>query len=826
MTAAHIQDGPDSMPGAKALRRWALGLAVLAVTAVAAAEIAPIERAGFQVGTRRDYSGTGAGGAPATWVEEARELDETTFAPTPTVVAEQRSSAGEVEEHWYATADDELQMHGVQLPDRPFVQLSSGAAVAWWPMQVGDERVSKSTFTVHPYTYYATVTAVVLAEEQVVLDFDTLPAHKQSLKLYTVGPGLGELETSTQWIVPFLGVVKRVDESGTRELKTFRLVMGGRVVTPDTDADGDGLKDYRELVVLGTDWLAADTDGDVLLDGWELDNGFDPLVLNAPGDADGDGLTNSAEQFYGTNPRQADSDGDGVPDGDEFPVVRDDSYTVDEDTVLAQPAPGVLSNDDVWSEGRTLQVQADPAHGQLVLNADGSLQYTPDTDYHGPDAFTYTATEAGRRGASDSATVTITVSPTPDAPTITAAAVTPAVAYETSVLTAAASGWSDADNDPEGYRYQWERNGTPIADATGSTLTGADFDKGDTVACLVTPWDGTLAGTAIRTAGVTVRNSPPAFGHAAIVAEPPDGTVAPTVVVSGWADADGDLAGYRYQWQRNGVDIAGATAAALDPAGLAFRDVITCTVTAWDGDVEGMRVTCEPVGIVHPDGPDFDQDGVPDGWEIVHDLDPTDAVDADQDTDGDGITNRDEHAADTDPQRYVIMLQPGWNLVSLARVPVDHTVAGVFGNTTAADAWILSTGGRDGDYAQNTELESLAGHWIYSTQETPTEVELHQFPFPADPDSDGDGFSDAQEAARGTDPSVYALLLHYGWNLVSIARCPQDNRAEAIFGGAIRYPAWTWLTDHYVPSERIMPLHGYMVFCDRPGGALVVIEFP
>ena len=73
-----------------------------------------------------------------------------------------------------------------------------------------------------------------------------------------------------------------------------------------------------------TDPLEADTDGDTLLDGWEVANGLDPnddgttnVINGAFGDPDNDGLTNAQEQQNNTNPNDADSDGDGVTDGGE-----------------------------------------------------------------------------------------------------------------------------------------------------------------------------------------------------------------------------------------------------------------------------------------------------------------------------------------------------------------------------------------------------------------------------------------------------------------------------------------------------------------------------
>lgn len=46
---------------------------------------------------------------------------------------------------------------------------------------------------------------------------------------------------------------------------------------------------------------------------------------------------------------------------------------------------------------------------------------------------------------------------------------------------------------------------------------------------------------------------------------------------------------------------------------------------------------------------DDDDDGLPDEWEILYELDPLDSSDANGDLDGDGISNLDEHTHGTDP---------------------------------------------------------------------------------------------------------------------------------------------------------------------------------
>ncbi len=80
---------------------------------------------------------------------------------------------------------------------------------------------------------------------------------------------------------------------------------------------------------LGTDPLLADTNGDGISDGAEAAVGGDAL---SP-DADHDGLPNQQELATGTDPLKLDTDGDGVPDGlDAFPLDPSQSQ--------AQPIPG------------------------------------------------------------------------------------------------------------------------------------------------------------------------------------------------------------------------------------------------------------------------------------------------------------------------------------------------------------------------------------------------------------------------------------------------------------------------------------------------------
>ena len=98
------------------------------------------------------------------------------------------------------------------------------------------------------------------------------------------------------------------------------------------------------------------------------------------------------------------------------PIVADDDYyETPEDTPLSvDELNGVLPNDHGGSGPFTAELVSDVSHGELDLYADGSFDYIPDPDYHGPDSFTYRAHDGFVY--SNDATVTIDVTPVNDPP--------------------------------------------------------------------------------------------------------------------------------------------------------------------------------------------------------------------------------------------------------------------------------------------------------------------------------------------------------------------------------------------------------------------------
>jgi Domain of unknown function (DUF4082)/Bacterial Ig domain/Bacterial Ig-like domain (group 3)/Calx-beta domain/Cadherin-like domain/Purple acid Phosphatase, N-terminal domain len=79
------------------------------------------------------------------------------------------------------------------------------------------------------------------------------------------------------------------------------------------------------------------------------------------------------------------------------PVAVNDSIVVPENGVTTLPAtgPGSLTANDTDDDNDVLEViAAGPAsHGTVLVLFDGSVRYTPETNYNGPDAFSYTVSD-------------------------------------------------------------------------------------------------------------------------------------------------------------------------------------------------------------------------------------------------------------------------------------------------------------------------------------------------------------------------------------------------------------------------------------------------
>ena len=174
------------------------------------------------------------------------------------------------------------------------------------------------------------------------------------------------------------------------------------------DADDDGLTNLMEQDI-GTEISNPDTDGDLMPDGWEYQYSsmagtsslmmaaataptigyLNPLVADATGDLDGDGVNNLNEYRYAANPRSQDSDSDGKNDNIEIGQGSGPSDPSDSGNPIP-PAEkvsillGVGDQSGSHSEDYVLNCfRVDPATGQeqrfYTLRSGGHGQYAQET---------------------------------------------------------------------------------------------------------------------------------------------------------------------------------------------------------------------------------------------------------------------------------------------------------------------------------------------------------------------------------------------------------------------------------------------------------------
>ncbi|WP_158618119.1 Ig-like domain-containing protein [Chitinophaga lutea] len=176
------------------------------------------------------------------------------------------------------------------------------------------------------------------------------------------------------------------------------------------------------------------------------------------------------------------------------PTGKGDNKTTLEDT----PVDGMVSGEDADGDALTFTKAAEPAHGAVTVNLNGTYTYTPGTDYVGSDNFTVTVSDGN--GGTATVTVNITVSPVNDAPTGTGDNKT---TPEDTPVSGVVSG-TDADGDVLTFTKASEpANGAVVVDASGSyTYTpSADYVGADNFTVTVSDGKG---GTAIVTVNITV----------------------------------------------------------------------------------------------------------------------------------------------------------------------------------------------------------------------------------------------------------------------------------------------------------------------------------
>jgi len=122
-----------------------------------------------------------------------------------------------------------------------------------------------------------------------------------------------------------------------------------------------------------------------------------------------------------------------------------------------------------------------------------------------------------------------------------------------------------------------------------------------------------------------------------------------------------------------------------------------------------------------PNDPDSDDDGIPDGWEYIHKLNPNDPSDANMDFDNDGLSNKEEYLYGSDPYK------------------LDTDDDGLSDKEEAE----LGTNPSNSD----TDNDGMPDKWEIENDLDPTN------PTDANEDNDKDGLSNVEEYEEGTDPN-------------------------------------------------------------------------
>ena len=324
---------------------------------------------------------------------------------------------------------------------------------------------------------------------------------------YTISDGNGEESTATVSVE-----VEAVndpptavdDEGSTAEDMSFEIA----VLANDSDDDGDSLQ---------------------ILEASNGTNGFTTIVGNNI-------RYTPALDFFGQDSftyQVTDNNGGTstatvsitVEETNDAPSAVDDVAEVDEDESIGID---VVANDtDVDSEELSVAGFGQGSNGSVTSGPNGTLIYTPNPDFNGADSFTYTVEDDD--GLTNVATVTITINPVNDPPSMSDGQMSAMEDGQTEVLNLATLADDIDDNDtPASLQYdilQQPSNGS--ASISGTTLRfdpGSDFqDLGagdtDTVTIKVRATDSASdTATATVTVTVTGKNDDPTMADGELIA--------------------------------------------------------------------------------------------------------------------------------------------------------------------------------------------------------------------------------------------------------------------------------------------------------------------
>ena len=347
-------------------------------------------------------------------------------------------------------------------------------------------------------------------------------------------------------------------------------------------------------VTINTSGAFSDPDGDALtFSATGLPAG---LAINAStgvisGTVDGHASVSASGGAYTVIVTANDGRGGSAAQGFTFtasnpaPIAFADSASGMEDNAISGNA---LANDsDADSDGFAVSTTpvAAPAHGSVVLSANGTFTYTPDPNYSGNDSFTYQVTDTD--GGTSTATVTLTIAAVNDAPTSSALA-DRSNAVGASVTVNPAASFTDVDGDALTYAATGLPPGLSVNASTG-VISGTLLNQGSySVTLTATDSNGLSTSQSFNwTAAATPNNGPNTVGS--LSASTGNDGAAVTVNASGaFSDPDGDTLTFSATGLPAGLSInasTGVISGTVDghASNAVSGGVYTVIVTANDG---------------------------------------------------------------------------------------------------------------------------------------------------------------------------------------------------------------------------------------------------
>ncbi|MCP5083297.1 MAG: tandem-95 repeat protein, partial [Alphaproteobacteria bacterium] len=395
---------------------------------------------------------------------------------------------------------------------------------------------------------------------------------------YTISDGNGATDTATVTITvnPVNDGPDAVNDAASGDEDSTLTI---NVLANDSDLDGDALS--VTAASAGNGSVSIRPDGSLDYTPNPDFNGTDTLTYTI---SDGNGATDTGTVTITVSP---------VNDA---PDAVNDAASVDEDTTVTI---NVLANDSDL-DGDALSVTAATAgNGSVSIRPDGSLDYTPNANFNGTDTVTYTISDGN--GATDTATVSITVNPANDGPD--AVNDTASVNEDSAVTINVLANDSDLDGDALSVTAASAGNGSVSIRPDGSLdyTPNANFNGTDTVTYTISDGNGATDTATVSITVNPINDGPDALDDTASVAE--DSSVTINVLAND-SDLDGDALSVTAASAGNGsVSIRPDGALDYTPnANFNGTDTVTYTISDGNGatDTATVAITVNPVN----DGPD------------------------------------------------------------------------------------------------------------------------------------------------------------------------------------------------------------------------------